>query len=305
MRVFCRRVVVNKPGCLQLRGPVLFAANHPNSFLDGLILTLLVKGELYSLARGDAFAAPWAHKLLHWIKLLPVYRTSEGVENLTHNYHTFDKCLEAFKQGKQVIIFSEGRCINEWHLRPLKKGTARLALAAWEQGIPLQVIPLGINYNPFRNFGKNVFLNFGDAIEPSTVLQQPSAGQRLISFNEALRTQLQHLVYEIDAKDITTLRKKLCVVQPLWKQVVLAPLALTGAVLHLPFYFPIKAATEYWFDNDHFDSVMVGLTVLSYPFYATTAAIIIGIVWCTWWGLATALLLPLSAWACVQLKPQV
>ena len=93
--------------------------------------------------------------------MLPVYRVSEGVENLEHNYTTFDACEKLFEKNKIVLIFSEGRCINEWHLRPLKKGTARLALTAWQHNIPLKVLPLGINYSSFRKFGKNMHLNFG------------------------------------------------------------------------------------------------------------------------------------------------
>ena len=57
-------------------------------------------------------------------------------------------------------IFSEGKCINEWHLRPLKKGTARLAISSWEENIPLEVLPVGINYSSFRRFGKNVYYQF-------------------------------------------------------------------------------------------------------------------------------------------------
>ena len=75
--------------------------------------------------------------------MLPVYRVSEGVENLENNYTTFDACQKIFKKNKIVLIFSEGRCINEWHLRPLKKGTARLALTAWQHNIPLKSFALG------------------------------------------------------------------------------------------------------------------------------------------------------------------
>ena len=49
--------------------------------------------------------------------------------------------------------------------RPLKKGTARLAVRAWEENIPLRVLPLGINYSSFERIGKNVFINFGDYID--------------------------------------------------------------------------------------------------------------------------------------------
>src|SRR5664279_4400786 len=102
--------------------------------------------------------------LLRRLKMLLVSRIIEGAENLENNYTTFNECVDIFKQNGIVLIFSEGRCINEWHLRPLKKGTARLALAAWEDNIPLEGLLLGINYNSFRKFGKTIFLNFGEVI---------------------------------------------------------------------------------------------------------------------------------------------
>ena len=79
---------------------------------------------------------------------------SEGIENLEDNYTTFEKCIKIFKQKGIVLIFSEGRCENEWHLCRLKKGTARLTIAAWQQQILLQVLPIGVNYNSFILFGK-------------------------------------------------------------------------------------------------------------------------------------------------------
>ena len=294
---------MNKPDYLRLKGPVLFAANHPNSFLDGIILTTLLEENLYSLARGDAFKQPRIKRLLYWLHLLPVYRTSEGVENLEHNYTTFRACHEVFAAGGQVMIFSEGRCINEWHLRPLKKGTARLAISTWEKGIDVTVIPVGFNYNTFRNFGKNVFIHFGEPLDRATVLEQPSEGRQLLAFNDQLATQLRELVYEIDSNDKAMLTQKLHVPQPIVKKVLLAPLALGGWVLHAPLYYGAKAFTKAKFDNDHFDSVVSSILMLAYPLYLALL-LLIAILFAGISSLYILLLLPLSAWACVQLKPQ-
>jgi 1-acyl-sn-glycerol-3-phosphate acyltransferase len=149
---------------LRQQGPLLIAANHPNSFLDAIILSSLFKQPIYSLARGDAFTNKLVTRILTSLNMLPVYRVSEGVENLEHNYTTFDACQKLLSDNKIILIFSEGRCINEWRLRPLKKGTARLALTAWMHNVPLRVLPLGINYSSFRKFGKIIILNFGSFI---------------------------------------------------------------------------------------------------------------------------------------------
>ena len=157
MLIWCRRIIINKPQLLKEKGPLLIACNHPNSFLDSVILDTIFQQNVWYLARGDAFKNKKISRILAALKILPVYRSSEGAENLSENYKTFDACISIFRQSGIVAIFSEGKCINEWHLRPLKKGTARLAIKAWEEGIPLKVVPVGINYSSFSRFGKNIF----------------------------------------------------------------------------------------------------------------------------------------------------
>lgn len=304
IKIYCRRIVINKPHYLKANGPVLFAANHPNSFLDGIILTTLLNQPLYSLARGDAFHKQRYNKLLRWLHLLPVYRTSEGTENLEHNYTTFAACQQVFQKKGAVLIFSEAASVNEWHLRPLRKGTARLAISTWQSGMPLQVVPLGFNYSSFRVFGKNVHLNFGDPIIKEPVLQQPGEGKQLLAFNGALQTQLQQLVYEVDAADIKTLHSKLGVHIPFWKKALLALPAAFGWLVHAPLYYPVKFIATKFFDNDHFDSVVVALLMLAYPFYLLLVCAL-AFVFFNWLpALLLFFFLPFSAWACVQVKEQ-
>lgn len=303
-QVYCRRVVINKPELLDAKGPLLLAANHPNSFLDGIIMTTLFRHPVYSLARGDAFAKPLFARFLRSIRLLPVYRTSEGVENLNHNYTTFAACENVFRKNAIVIIFSEGRCINEWKLRPLRKGTARLATGSWKKGIPLQVIPVAFNYNPFRNFGKNVFIQFGTPLDTSAIMGEETEGKQLLQFNEQLQAQLKELVFEIEPADHKAIRKQLTVQIPLLQKIILAIPAAIGWILHAPLYFAAKAFTYTFFDNDHFDSVMVSSIVLVYPLYLLIFLLIAVNIW-GWWAAAIVLvLLPFTAWACIQLKPQ-
>jgi 1-acyl-sn-glycerol-3-phosphate acyltransferase len=160
IKIYCRDIKINNKEFFDTKEPLLLASNHPNSFLDAIILCTLFDKPVYSLARGDAFSSKSVAKILRSIKMLPVYRASEGVENLDGNYKTFEECIEIFKQNGIILIFSEGRCENEWHLRPLKKGTSRLAIAAWEQNTPVKVLPVGMNYSSFHFFGKNIQINF-------------------------------------------------------------------------------------------------------------------------------------------------
>ncbi|HEU0064078.1 MAG TPA: 1-acyl-sn-glycerol-3-phosphate acyltransferase, partial [Flavisolibacter sp.] len=114
IKIYCRRIVINHPELLKETGPLLLASNHPNSFLDGIILTTLFDKPLYSLARGDVFKHKRIDQFLRRLQLLPIYRDKEGVKNLGHNYTTFDACQKTFEKNGMVLIFSEGLCENEW-----------------------------------------------------------------------------------------------------------------------------------------------------------------------------------------------
>jgi 1-acyl-sn-glycerol-3-phosphate acyltransferase len=283
---------------------MLLAANHPNSFLDGIILTTLFDQPVHSLARGDAFKNKWINRFLRSIQLLPVYRTSEGTENLSHNYTTFAACQETFKQKGIVLIFSEGRCENEWHLRPLKKGTARLATTAWENDIPLQVLPVGVNYSSFKSFGKEVHINFGEPITMEDIDTAAAIGKKLVDFNALLQNQLHQLVYEIEEND----KEKLLSVFPQrvsFSKYLLALPALAGWILHAPLYYLCKGYTQMYFKKSgHYDSVLTSLLLIFYPIYLL---IVVGLLFAMQpvYGWLAILLLPVSAWALVQLKDYV
>lgn len=303
--IYARNLSINKKEILQSNGPLLIACNHPNSFLDAIIIATIFKKPVYSLARGDAFGNKFYARLLRSLKMFPVYRVSEGVENLEQNYKTFEDCKNIFKQNGIVLIFSEGRCINEWHLRSLKKGTARLAISSWQDGIPLKVLPTGLNYNSFTSFGKNLQLNFGDIIQAENTDWNAANGKSILDFNDTLRTQLQQLVVSIDENDKAAIKDKFTVVQPPLKKILLLIPSLLGWLLHMPLYFSVKQFVLKTVKEDgHFDSVMMGSLFVSYPFYLGIIALLISIFTCGWWWALTFIVLPFCAWSHVQLKRQ-
>lgn len=304
--IYCRDIAINKKELLKCNGPLLLAVNHPNSFLDAIILCTLFDKPVYSLARGDAFKNKFFAKILFKLKLLPVYRVSEGVENLEGNYKTFDDCKAIFKQNGIVLIFSEGLCINEWHLRPLKKGTARLAISSWEDGIPLKVLPVGINYSSFRKFGKNIKLFFGEFITVNDIAADNGHGKSIQSFNSNLAKQLQPFVFEIEGNNKEELHSRFYIPQSFLKKVLLFIPAALGWLLHAPLYYPLKnLVLNKSSDADHYDSIVVGVLFIVYPIYAMLFSLLAFIFTQNLFSLLLLLLLPFTAWAYVQLKKQL
>ena len=306
--IWCRYVQINKRSVLNNEGPLLIAANHPNSFLDAILLCTLFKKPVYSLARGDAFTNKTNNSILRSLNMFPVYRMSEGAENLEENYKTFEECIKVFKQNGIVLIFSEGKCVNEWNLRPLMKGTARLVLNAWEENIPLQIIPLGINYNSFRKFGKNILMNFGEPItEENTAINiNENYGGKIRRLNERLNAALEKLVIQIKPADKQIIRSVFEIPVPVLKKILLFIPALAGYLLHAPLYIPVQKIVFKKFGKiDHYDSVMTGVLFLLYPFYLILFAVITGILFGAWCWVAVFFLMPFLAWSYVAIKPQV
>lgn len=304
--IYCRDIVINKKEILKHEGPLILAANHPNSFLDAIILCTLFNGTIYSLARGDAFKNKIFSKILYQFKMFPVYRVSEGVENLEENYITFELCKKVFRKKGHVLIFSEGRCVNEWHLRPLKKGTARLAISSWEEGIDVKVLPVAINYSSFYKFGKNIKLHFGDIISKEDIDYEDSHGTAIRRFNETLKPQLSNYVFEIDGKDKASLHAHFFIKQRLIKKVVLFIPASIGFIIHAPVYIFIKWLGNVLVKEDgHFDSTIVGLLFILYPFFIGVTSFLLFSFTGNWFSFSLILLLPFTAWAFVQLKKQL
>lgn len=298
IHLYCSKIVVNKKELLKIKGPVLFAANHPNSFLDGVILSTLLDETLYSLTRGDVFKNKRIGKILSWLKLLPVYRTSEGAHNLAHNYTTFAACHKVFKKDQVVLIFSEASSINEWRLRPLRKGTARLAFSSWLQGIDLKVIPLAFNYNSFKKFGKEVHLNFGEEIKKG-MFNHDTEGKQLNDFTKELETQLRLLVYTAPNED--EVQKFFLRRQNLRTAFLFIP-GIIGWLLHAPLFYTCLLITESRFKkSDHFDGVLTALLFFSYPFFLLLFAFVIGRQ-NLFLGLLAFVALPLLAWCWMQVK---
>jgi 1-acyl-sn-glycerol-3-phosphate acyltransferase len=300
IRLYCTKIVVNKKELLKIKGPVLFAANHPNSFLDGVILSTLLDEDLYSLTRGDVFKNKTVAKILSWLKLLPVYRTSEGTHNLSQNYTTFAACHSIFQKKKTVLIFSEARSINEWHLRSLRKGTARLAFAAWQQSIELKVIPLAFNYSSFKKFGKEVHLNFGEEIKKELFIEEDSDGMQHNKFLQQLDGQLNTLVYkardEKDAKRFFTGKKNLL------RIILLFIPGIIGWIIHAPLFYLCRILTGIKFKKtDHYDGVLTGLLLLGYPFYILLFTLICFSHF-SYVALSIPFLFPLVAWCWLQTK---
>ena len=177
--------------------PVILAANHPTAFIEPCILACFQPRPLRFLARGNLYKsslASWALRALH---VLPVYRLEDGgFGKLKENYGTFAECYRALSRRQAIMILAEGRCIHEKALRPLRKGTARVALGALDADLTLpevHVVPVGINFTYADRVRSTVMIRCGEPIPASAYLESYRSDP-----NPALRQLTRHLRQRLD-----------------------------------------------------------------------------------------------------------
>lgn len=252
IRLYIKRINITGQHHVPASGSVLLASTHPNSFLDAIIINLMLDRPVWSLARGDVFKKKWAAWMVTQVKMFPIYRISEGRENLVKNDETFLQVQKLLNKEEQVLIFAEGLCANQTKLLPLKKGLPRMLLTGWANDLPVPVIPIGLTYNDFDGFEKHVNLNFGEAITPTDFDEVEANNVFLRKFNELLTERLKPLLsWDFD------LSKKAD-----------KSYYYLGWAINFPWYLLIQfIAKKLTKGTVHYDSVTFGMLSFTLPIY--------------------------------------
>ncbi|MEM9929634.1 MAG: 1-acyl-sn-glycerol-3-phosphate acyltransferase [Bacteroidota bacterium] len=181
---------------------VILAANHPTTFIEPCVLACYLPQQfqqLRFLARGDFFRFGWAARLLSSVNIIPVYRLRDaGYSGLKNNFQSFERSYEQLQNGRTIMILAEGRSIHEKRLRPVRKGTARIAIGAL-QNTELEevyVIPVGVNYTYADRIQSDVLINCGEPIKASAFLRANSDNIN-VAINEMTRELKRRLANEV------------------------------------------------------------------------------------------------------------
>jgi len=181
---------------------VILAANHPTAFIEPCVLACFQPRTLWFLARGNLFKNRFYNALLAAIHILPVFRIEDGgYGRVKDNFGTFETCFRALSQGKVIMNLAEGKCIHEKALRPLRKGTARLALGALQRDSTLRevyIVPVGCNFTHAARVRDQVMIRFGEPIRSSEFMDEfrRNEATAIKSLTAHLRSRLNPLVVQ-------------------------------------------------------------------------------------------------------------
>jgi len=164
-RTFFKRIEVLGRNHIPEDGAVIFAGNHPNALVDGLLLMIQAKrSPIRFLGNAKLWRVPLLGRMLDAVEAVPVYRPEEHGPNVD-NQDAFERVYDVLASGACLAVFPEGISHTESQLSPLKTGTARIALhAAARRNVAVTIVPFGLTYVNRHRFRSQALLHFGEPI---------------------------------------------------------------------------------------------------------------------------------------------
>lgn len=204
MPIYFRSIEVTGLENIPKNHPVIFTSNHENALLDALVVIISMGTQPYSVARASAFKHPLANRFLTKIRMFPVYRMQDGKDNMEKNEELFAKFKDVLLHHKQLLIYPEGDQSMKRRLRPLKKGTFRVALdtiASSNYSLDLKIIPVGVNYEDHLRSRTRLLINFGKPVDVLPYKERNEADplKALMALKDEVQEAIRPLMTDIKA----------------------------------------------------------------------------------------------------------
>lgn len=166
LHLFYRKIYVSGKENIPKNVPIILVANHQNALIDPLLIATHTRLNPWFLTRASVFKNPVIAKILHFIRMLPVYRVRDGFSTITQNQRTFEATFEVLKQNGTVVIFAEGSHSHNRNVRPLSKGFTRMAFGLKEKYPDLNpvILPTALEFSAHKKSGSIVRMKFGNPI---------------------------------------------------------------------------------------------------------------------------------------------
>lgn len=147
-------------------GAVIYAPNHTNALMDAMVILAMDRKPKVFVARADIFRNPKIAKILTFLKILPIMRMRDGMDEVRKNNETIEKAVDVLRDRVPFCIFPEGTHQTKYSSLPLSKGIFRIAFQAQElmPDMPLYIVPVGLRYGNFFRFRSTARVAIGEPI---------------------------------------------------------------------------------------------------------------------------------------------
>ncbi len=206
LKTYFSKIYLNGLEKIPIDKPIILAANHPSAFLEPCILATTLPRPLHFMVRGDLFQKPIYSAMLMSLHMIPMFRLKDiGYKGLKNNFSTLDISYDLLNDKEQILILAEGTTKHEKRLRPIQKGTARMALGAIEKypDLDVYIVPIGVNYADILNYRSEVMLQIGDpiSIQANIGNGKENTAKIIKKVTAQLKERLEKLVIHIDQKE--------------------------------------------------------------------------------------------------------
>ena len=223
-------------------GAVIFAPNHTNALCDAMAILGIDHGQKVFVARADIFKDPKKAAILNWLKIMPISRVRDGLEEVRHNDETMNKAVDTLRDGVPFCIFAEGTHHPDRTILPLSKGIFRIALQANESfgaEKPIYIVPVGIAYGDYFHLWDSVSVTIGEPINVTAFVKSrlsfvDSRAQLIMELREVLTERMTALVVKSEELRVKSERLPRWAAIPL--AVVLSPLFVVSAAMTVPLW---------------------------------------------------------------------
>ncbi len=181
-------------------GAVIYAPNHANALCDAMAILGIDRKQKVFVARADIFRDPKKARILNWLKIMPISRVRDGLEEVRHNDETINKAVETLQDGVPFCILPEGTHRPKHSLLPLSKGIFRIALQADETfgaDKPVYIVPVGLEYGDYFHLWDSLTVNIGKPINVTAFAKAHADldyPQMLMALREELTLRMRELI---------------------------------------------------------------------------------------------------------------
>ena len=179
----------------------IFAANHTNTLMDALVLLSMSREKKVFIARGDIFKKPFIAKIMHFLRILPIYRIRDGYKSVKdNNAEIIEKATDVIHDEVKLFLYPEAAHRTKHSLRQLSKGIFHIAFKANEDfghEKPVYIIPIGIEYGDYFRYRSTALINIGEAINVTEFVNQNKDENEAVVMNKLRESLTEKLSKQI------------------------------------------------------------------------------------------------------------
>lgn len=203
-RCHYRSVVIKGRENLPRGAAYILAPCHQNALMDALLVLLIRRGPTVFLARADIFRKRTLARMLHFLRIGPVYRIRDGRDQLSRNDEVFKGSREVLECGVPLCLMAEGTHNDRHQLLPLVKGMFRIACDTQQElgDKPLYIVPVGIDYDDYEDVYHNACLSIGRpiAVRPFMAVHETNEAVALNEMRAALAKALGGEMHDVKSR---------------------------------------------------------------------------------------------------------